>query len=253
MLSSLVSVEPVRCPAPPASASRAGSGAKQYSPPRVTTNGGRSCSRRRIGRCGIVKRARAVVRADERVLLGRGADEDAVVEPLGLDELELALEVGAGEHEDDPAVGAVVLEHALGQHRAVARAAPDHAVQPDVDAAVVVQRVARVGPPRVGADRALEAARVVAEDEVVVAPRVARRARGRRASGASASGAPLCQRPTIFAPRSASSSRFAARVAQVAAGRPPPWCAACGTRRRCRCDPARPGVGIGGSSPVSSG
>src|SRR3954470_7999602 len=57
--------------------------------------------------------AGAVVRADERVLLQRRTDEDPVVEPLGLDELELALEVRAGEDEDDAAIGAVVLEHAV--------------------------------------------------------------------------------------------------------------------------------------------
>ena len=216
-------------------------GAKQYSPPRVTTNGGRSCSRRRIGRCGIVKRARLVVRSDEGVVLERGADEDAVVEPLGLDELELALEVRAGEDEDDPAVDAVVLEHAVGQHRPVARAAPDHPVQAHVDAALVVQRVARVRPAGVGTDRALEPARIVAEEEVVVALRIAPQLRVVARRATSASGAPLCQRPTIFAPSSASSSRLGGPLAQVAAGRPPPSCAACGTRRRCRCDPARPG------------
>src|SRR3954471_16870350 len=62
----------------------------------------------------------AVVRADQRVLLQWGADEDAVVEPLGLDELELAPEVRAGEHEDDAAIGAIVLEHTLGQYGPVA-------------------------------------------------------------------------------------------------------------------------------------
>src|ERR687894_438983 len=61
--------------------------------------------------------ARPFLRSDEGVLLGRSADEDAVVQPLGLDELELALQVRAGEHEDDPAVLAVVLEHPFGQHR----------------------------------------------------------------------------------------------------------------------------------------
>ena len=71
-----------------------------------------------------------------------------------------------------PAVGAVVLEHAFGQHRPVARAAPDHAVQADVDAAFVVERVARVGAARVRAGRALEAAQIVAVEEVVVALRV---------------------------------------------------------------------------------
>ena len=57
-----------------------------------------------------------------------------------------------------------------GQRRSVARSAPDHAVQPDVHAAVLVHGVARVGPPGVGTHRALEPAGVVGEDEVVVAP-----------------------------------------------------------------------------------
>src|SRR3954452_18803129 len=46
---------------------------------------------------------RGVMRTDERVGLVRCADEDAVVEPLCLDELELPFEVCAGEDEDDPA------------------------------------------------------------------------------------------------------------------------------------------------------
>src|SRR3954447_10356586 len=45
--------------------------------------------------------AGAVVGPDERILLLRCPDEDPVVEPLGLDELELAPEVRAGEDEDD--------------------------------------------------------------------------------------------------------------------------------------------------------
>src|SRR5215217_5601130 len=36
------------------------------------------------------ERARPVVRSDDRILLGWSADEDAVVEPLRLDELELS-------------------------------------------------------------------------------------------------------------------------------------------------------------------
>src|SRR5918998_1716983 len=87
-----------------------------------------------------------VGRPDEGVLLGRRADEDPVVEPLGLDELELALEVCSGEDEDDAPVGTVVLEDAVGQHRAVARAPADHAVQPGVDAHLVVEGVPRVRP-----------------------------------------------------------------------------------------------------------
>jgi hypothetical protein len=122
--------------------------------------------------CGDREAARSVTRSDERVLLGGGADEDAVVQPLRLYELELALQVGAGEDEDDPAVFAVVLEHPLGQHRRVARAAADHAVQSDVDASFSVERVARIRTPRMSARRALEAAQVVAVEKVVVALRV---------------------------------------------------------------------------------
>src|SRR5215216_846886 len=85
------------------------------------------------------ERAGTIVWPDERVLLGRGTDEDAVVQPLRLDELELAFQVRAGEDEDDAPVDAIVLEHALGQHRAVARPAPDHAVQTDVDTPLVVE------------------------------------------------------------------------------------------------------------------
>ena len=110
--------------------------------------------------------------ADERVLIRRRADEDAVVQPLRLDELELALQVRTREDEDDAPVDAVVLEHAVGQHRAVARAAPDHPVEANVDASLVVERVARVGPTRVRAGRALEATQIVPVAEVVVALRV---------------------------------------------------------------------------------
>ena len=55
-----------------------------------------------------------MVRSDEGVGLERGADEDAVIEPLGLDELELTLEVRAGKDEDDATVDAVVLDHTVG-------------------------------------------------------------------------------------------------------------------------------------------
>ena len=139
-----------------------------------------------------------------------------------------------------PAVGAVVLEHALGQHRPVARAAPDHAVQAHVDAAVVVERVARVRPARVGAGRALEAARVVAVEEVVVALRVGAElgvvaGPGRaRAARRSASARPSSRRAAP-PPRGSRPSRGGT------AGRRRPGCAACGRRRRCRCGRAPPG------------
>src|SRR5215208_7677799 len=112
------------------------------------------------------------VRSDEGILLCRRADEDAIVQPLRLDELELALQVRPGKHEDDPAILAVVLEHPLGQHRPVARTTTDHPVEAYVDAPVGIQRIARVGAACVRAGRALEPTQIVAVQETVVAPRV---------------------------------------------------------------------------------
>ena len=83
-----------------------------------------------------------------------------------LDELELPGQVRPDEGEHEAAVGAVVLEDAGGQRRAVVGAAPDHAVQPHLAGD---DRVAGVHPPGVRADRALEAPRVVAVQEGVVA------------------------------------------------------------------------------------
>ena len=115
------------------------------------------------------KGARSVVRSGERVFLGRRADEDAVVQPLCLDELELALEVSSDEDEDDAAVRAVVLEDAFGEHRAVARADPEHAVEADVDAHLVIERVPGVRTPGMRAGRAFEAAQIIAVAKAVVA------------------------------------------------------------------------------------
>jgi hypothetical protein len=82
-------------------------------------------------------------------------------------------------------------------------------VQADVDAAVVVEGVTGVGPARMRADRALEAAWIVRVPEVVVTPSVGTQLRVVVVGGERERG-PLCQRPTIFAPRTASSLRLAA-------------------------------------------
>ena len=82
-------------------------------------------------------------------------------------------------------------------------------MQADVDAHLVIERVPGVGTPGVRTGRALEPAQVIAVDEAVVAALV-RAEIGIVVLGAERSGAPLCQRPTIFAPSSASSSRLAA-------------------------------------------
>src|SRR5918993_1543367 len=114
--------------------------------------------------------ARAVVGPHQRVLLGRGPDEDAVVHPLRLDELVLALQVCAREDEDDSAVRAVVLQDSLGQDRPVARPAADHPMEAHVDAPVVVERIPWVRATGVRAGGGGEAAWVVAVEELVVSP-----------------------------------------------------------------------------------
>ncbi len=103
---------------------------KPYSPPRVTTNRGRPCRRLRIGRRGTVKLAALAVRPDDGILGVARAEEDAVVDPLGLDELELPPEVRADEGEHQPPIGAVVLQHSFRQQRAIRGSAPDHPVDP---------------------------------------------------------------------------------------------------------------------------
>ncbi|WP_326827977.1 MULTISPECIES: hypothetical protein [unclassified Streptomyces] len=106
-----------------------------------------------------------VVHADQRVLFRGRPNELAVVHPLPLRELELPVQVRSDKGEHDAAVGAVVLQHSLGQRRAIGRTAHDHAVQAHL---VGDDRVPRVHPPGVGAHQALEALRVVAVHEGVV-------------------------------------------------------------------------------------
>src|SRR5512144_2086765 len=74
--------------------------------------------------------ARSVVMPGHRVFFAGEPDEIAVVDPLGLDELELPVQVGADEDPDQAPVGTIVFEHALRQRRAVAGAAADDAVHP---------------------------------------------------------------------------------------------------------------------------
>src|SRR5258708_24706519 len=57
------------------------------------------------------------------------AEEDAVVHPLGVDELELPPEVCPDEREHQAAVLPVVFEGPFWQWRAVGSSAPDHAVE----------------------------------------------------------------------------------------------------------------------------
>ena len=91
-------------------------------------------------------------------MLARRAKEDTVVDPLRLDELELSAEMGPEEGEHDAPIGAVVLQDTVGQQRAVAGAAADHAVQAGL---AENGRVARVHTPGMRPERTLEAAWIV--------------------------------------------------------------------------------------------
>ena len=183
----------------------------------------------------------AVLHADQRVALGGGADELAVVDPLPLDELELPVQARADEGEHQPAVGAVVLQHAGRQRRAVVGAAPDHPVQPDLAGD---DRVARVHPPGVRADRALQPARVVAVHERVVALGVGAqlgvvlvRGQGqRRAAGPAPD--ELGREPLLL-------GGVRGVLVQVPAEGRRRAGAACGRPRTCRCGPAPPAAGSG--------
>src|SRR4029453_14547730 len=99
-----------------------------------------------------------IVRPGKRVYVGGCAEEGAVVDPLRLDELELLAEPRLKAEEQDAAIGPVVLQDALGQHRAVAGATPDY---PVIARYADDRWVAGVRPTGVGAERALEAPSVV--------------------------------------------------------------------------------------------
>ena len=98
------------------------------------------------GLLGNGELAAAVVWPDQRVLLSGRAKEFAIVDPLGLDELELAGDVRADKGEHNATICAVILQNALGQRRAVAGAAPEHAVQAHL---ADNGRIARMHPPDV--------------------------------------------------------------------------------------------------------
>src|SRR6266849_10277759 len=102
------------------------------------------------------ERSAPVVRPDQRVFLRGRSKEDAAVAPLRLDELELPLQVGSHADEHESTLGPIVLQDALRKQRAIAGAATDHAVQPVDSNEFVFERVARIRPTSVRADRAPE-------------------------------------------------------------------------------------------------
>src|SRR5260370_7818769 len=110
-------------------------------------------------RAGYRERSAPVVRPAQRVFLRRLPEEDAAVDPLRLDELELPLQVGSHEDEHNSPLGPIVLEDALRKRRAVAGAATDHAMQPVDSNEFLFERVPRIPPPDVRPPRALHASR----------------------------------------------------------------------------------------------
>src|SRR5947209_10226949 len=88
--------------------------------------------------------------AEEEVPVAAEGEDVAVVAPLTLDGLELALDVGVEADEDQAPVDPVVLGDAGRQRVAVGHAAADDAVALGAHAAPA-EAVAGVGPPNVGA------------------------------------------------------------------------------------------------------
>src|SRR5215207_1889775 len=169
---------------------RADAGNKVVVPPTVAHERGKPSETSADGPLRDGERIVLGVRGDEGVDLLGSAHGAAVVDPLFLHELELACDVGIEGHEDESSVGAVVFEQSRFEPGPVGRAAADDAVKPHFagDDGVARVRAASVRP-----NGALEAALVVAVEEVVVA------------------GVVGTERPTIFAAtRSASASLCAA-------------------------------------------
>ena len=99
----------------------------------------------------------------------RGAKKDVVVQPLRVPGHRTRRSRECYEDEDDAAVGAVVLEDPFREHRAVAGAAPEHTVEADIDAHLVIERVPGVRTPGMRASGAFESAQIVGVTEAVVA------------------------------------------------------------------------------------
>jgi hypothetical protein len=107
-------------------------------------------------------------RADDRILVAARSKENAVIDPLRLDELELPSKVRAHEGEHQSTVDTVILELAFRKQGAVCGSPSDHAVN-FRDAGD--RRVARVRASDVRTPRRFETRRVILfKEEIVVTP-----------------------------------------------------------------------------------
>jgi hypothetical protein len=75
------------------------------------------------------KAGSVLIRTDDWILVAVRAEEDAIVDPLRLDEFELPSDVGSDEGEHQSSIRAIVLENSVRQERAVSGSAADHSMQ----------------------------------------------------------------------------------------------------------------------------
>src|SRR5262249_52112326 len=112
----------------------------------------------------------ARIRSGDRILGLAGTEEDAVLDPLRLNELELPPEVRSDECEHQSAIGAVVLEDSFRQERTVGGSTSDHSMDPRV---ACNRGIARVRTSTVRTLGCLESSGIVGFVlEVVVALRI---------------------------------------------------------------------------------
>ena len=148
-------------------------GRKKYAPPLTLMKLGIWSVRCRTDG-GLSREAARFVarRADEPVLFAAEPAEDAVVDPVLLNEFELPLDVAIQADEEHSPFVAVCRRGSWRKQLAVGAASPQQPVpigQVQRRRGIGCQRVTRVGPPDVRADRAGEAVRIVCERELVTA------------------------------------------------------------------------------------
>src|SRR5688500_216354 len=113
------------------------------------------------------KTARVRIRSGDRIFIIAGAEENAIVDPFGLNELELSSQVCSYEGEHQSALSAVVFSDTFGKRWTVRCPAPDHPVYARETGDL---SVARVAAPDVRAARSLKSYRVVCfKKEIVIA------------------------------------------------------------------------------------
>jgi hypothetical protein len=74
------------------------------------------------------KAAALVVRPGNGILIAASPEENAVIYPLRLDELELPAKVSSDKGEHQPTIGAVILQDPFRERLAICGSAPDHSV-----------------------------------------------------------------------------------------------------------------------------